>query len=66
LSQRKTKKEKPVEQTADALSTDVRFLQEELRKSKLHEDLLNTMIDIAEDQLKINIRNKSVTIHYKQ
>jgi len=36
-------------------------LQEELRKSKLHVELLNTMIDIAEDQLKISIRKKSGT-----
>jgi len=43
------------------LPTDVRELQEELRKSKLHVELLNTMIDIAEDQLKISIRKKSGT-----
>lgn len=38
------------------LPTDIKKLQEELRKAKLHNELLNTMIDIAEDQLKINIR----------
>lgn len=46
---------------ADGLPTDVKHLQEELRKAKLHNKLLNAMIDIAEDQLKINIRKKSGT-----
>ncbi|HEY6435006.1 MAG TPA: hypothetical protein VIY47_00320 [Ignavibacteriaceae bacterium] len=44
-----------------ALPTEVKLLQEELRKSKLYNELLNTMIDIAEDQLKIDIRKKSGT-----
>ena len=43
------------------LPTDIKKLHEELRKAKLHNELLNTMIDIAEDQLKINIRKKSGT-----
>lgn len=42
-------------------SSDVKILQEELRKAKLHNELLNAMIDIAEDQLKIDIRKKSGT-----
>jgi len=46
---------------SEQLPTDVRELQEQLRKSRLHVELLNTMIDIAEDQLKINIRKKSGT-----
>jgi transposase-like protein len=50
-------KHAPIEQ----LPTDVKELQEQLRKSKLHVELLNTMIDIAEDQLKISIRKKSGT-----
>jgi len=45
----------------EKLPTDVKQLQEELRKSKLYNELLNTMIDIAEDQLKIDIRKKSGT-----
>ncbi len=45
----------------ESLPTDVKQLQEELRKAKLHNQLLNAMIDIAEDQLKINIRKKSGT-----
>lgn len=45
--------------TAEPLPTDIKVLQEELRKAKLHNELLNAMIDIAEDQLKIDIRKKS-------
>lgn len=43
------------------LSTDVKKLQQELRKSQLHNKLLNAIIDIAEEQLKIDIRKKSGT-----
>ncbi len=46
---------------AEQLPADVKILQEELRKAKLHNELLNAIIDIAEDQLKINIRKKSGT-----
>lgn len=45
----------------EELPTDVKQLQEELRKTKLHNKLLNAMIDIAEEQLKIDIRKKSGT-----
>jgi transposase-like protein len=45
----------------EPLPTDVKQLQEELRKAKLHNELLNAIIDIAEDQLKIDIRKKSGT-----
>ena len=41
------------------LSIEVKQLQQELRKAQLHNKLLNAMIDIAEDQLKIDIRKKS-------
>ena len=61
VSQRKSKKEKQQELTTEPLPMDARLLQEELRKSKLHIELLNTMIDIAEDQLNISIRKKSGT-----
>lgn len=47
-------KVKEVEETP--LSTDVKQLQAELRKAQLHNKLLNALIDIAEDQLKIDIR----------
>jgi ribosomal protein L20A (L18A) len=43
------------------LPTDVKQLQKELRKAKLHNQLLNAIIDIAEEQLKIDIRKKSGT-----
>jgi len=45
----------------EQLPSDVKILQEELRKAKLHNELLNAIIDIAEEQLKINIRKKSGT-----
>jgi transposase-like protein len=50
-----------VKATEPSLPTDIKQLQEELRKAKLHNELLNAMIDIAEDQLKIDIRKKSGT-----
>lgn len=43
------------------LPTDVKQLQEELRKARLHNELLNAIIDIAEKDLKIDIRKKSGT-----
>ena len=49
------------ENVQEQLPSDVKQLQEELRKAKLHNELLNAMIDIAEDQLKINIRKKPGT-----
>ena len=63
---KKVKKVKPKIKLNDnlpkeELPTDVKQLQEELRKAKLHNKLLNAMIDIAEDQLKIDIRKKSGT-----
>lgn len=45
----------------EELPTNVKQLQEELRKAKLHNKLLNAIIDIAEEQLKIDIRKKSGT-----
>jgi len=54
------KPQQPISQPEE-LPTDVKQLQEELRKARLHNELLNAMIDIAEDQLKIDIRKKSGT-----
>ena len=54
----KAKKEQ-VDETP--LPSDVKQLQQELRKAQLHNKLLNAMIDIAEEQLKIDIRKKSGT-----
>lgn len=41
------------------LPAEVRRLQKELEEARLYNELLNTMIDIAEDQLGIEIRKKS-------
>ena len=61
LKKEKPNKRQPSPPVNEKLPTDVKQLQEELRKSKLYNELLNTMIDIAEDQLKIDIRKKSGT-----
>lgn len=53
------KKEKSVNQGRSELPADIKELQEELRKAKLKNKLLDAMIDIAEDELKISIRKKS-------
>ena len=39
-------------------SAELLLLKEELRKEKLRTELLNTIIDIAEKDFKINIRKK--------
>jgi len=43
------------------LPSDIKQLQEELRKAKLQNKLLNAIIDIAERELKVDIRKKSGT-----
>ncbi len=63
------RKEKPKSRTCgtnqpekgEQLPTDIKQLQEELRTTRLHNKLLNAIIDIAEEQLKINIRKKPGT-----
>lgn len=45
----------------EQLPKDVKQLQAALRKAELHNKLLNAIIDIAEEQLKIDIRKKSGT-----
>jgi hypothetical protein len=40
------------------LPVEVRRLQKELEEARLYNDLLNTMIDIAEEQLGVDIRKK--------
>lgn len=42
-----------------SLSTDLRQLRRELEEARLHNKLLNAMIDIAEEQFEIPIRKKS-------
>jgi len=41
------------------LPTDIKQLQHELRKARLENELLNAVIDIAEKELKVDIRKKS-------
>ena len=45
----------------EPLPVEVKNLQKELRKAELHNQLLNAMIDIAEEQLGVPIRKKSGT-----
>jgi len=47
--------------TLESVPTDVVKLQKELSTALLHAKLLNAMIDIAEKELKIDIRKKSGT-----
>ncbi len=54
-------KTKPLALTEVEVPTEVSQLREELRKERLRTELLNAMIDIAEKDLKINIRKKSGT-----
>jgi len=42
----------------EAMPSDVKALQEELRKARLHNQLLSAMIDIAEEDLGVTIRKK--------
>lgn len=59
---RKPTKKKAEEVDDDTpLPTDINELQKALRQANLKNKLLNTMIDIAEEQLKIDIRKKSGT-----
>ena len=59
---RNRKSEKKVKPKAltlvDQLPTDVKQLQEELRKSRLLNEILNEVINVAEEELKIPIRKK--------
>ena len=41
-----------------SLPADVRALQKELKEARLYNELLNAMIDIAEDQMGVDIRKK--------
>jgi transposase-like protein len=54
------KRQKTIEEK-EVLPNDVKQLQEALRMAKLHNKLLNNIIDIAEEQLQIDIRKKSGT-----
>jgi transposase-like protein len=60
-SQKLITKPKDLKAAETPLSNEIKQLQQELRKAQLHNKLLNAIIDIAEDQLKIDIRKKSGT-----
>jgi transposase-like protein len=47
--------------TEEPIPVDVQKLQKELKRAKLQNELLNVMIDTAEEHLKISIRKKSGT-----
>ena len=53
------KKIKPATDKSTAqLPTDIKKLQEELRKARLLNEILNEVINVAEEELKIPIRKK--------
>lgn len=58
---KKVSKQLVKKEAEEPLPTDVKQLQQALRKEKLHNQLLNAIIDIAEEQLKIDIRKKPGT-----
>lgn len=55
----KKKKTKPIPPPNDKLLSEIELLKEELRKSKLMNEVLNEVINTAEEELKITIRKKS-------
>ena len=57
----KPSKSKKKAEEKEVLPKDVKQLQEALRMANLHNKLLNNIIDIAEEQLQIDIRKKSGT-----
>lgn len=58
---KKPRKKLQLQEPEEQLPNDVKQLQAALRKAELHNKLLNAIIDIAEEQLKIDIRKKSGT-----
>lgn len=58
--EKKVKKEKPIppSPSVEKLKNEVEHLQEELRKSRLLNEVLTEVINVAEEQLKIPIRKK--------
>jgi transposase-like protein len=59
---RKRKSEKKIKpasvESLVQLPTDIKKLQEELRKARLLNEILNEVINVAEEELKIPIRKK--------
>ena len=54
----KSEKEQPVGPTASAAENKIKSLEEQLAEANLRIAALNTLIDVAEEQLNINIRKK--------
>lgn len=54
----KTSEQLEVSGEEESASEEVLRLRAELKKAKLHNELLNAMIDIAEEDLGVNIRKK--------
>ena len=53
------KKANPAPPANEKLLSEIELLKEELRKSKLMNEVLNEVINTAEEELKISIREKS-------
>ena len=57
----KSSKEIEKDLSESSVPSDIKELQKQLRKAQLENKLLNAIIDIAEEQLNIDIRKKSGT-----
>jgi transposase-like protein len=55
---KKVLKAQPGEAREEAMPTDIKVLQAELRKARLHNKVLSAVIDIAEEELGVDIRKK--------
>jgi transposase-like protein len=55
------KARKRKERASQPLPTEVKELQEELRKAQLHNKLLNAMLDIGKEQYGLDLRKKPGT-----
>ena len=53
---KKALKARAEEATEEAMPSDVKALQAELRKARLHNKVLSAVIDIAEEELGVDIR----------
>lgn len=57
-NRKKDVKAKPLPESQEQLPTEVKKLQEELRKARLLNEVLTEVINIAEEELKLPIRKK--------
>jgi transposase-like protein len=60
-SKQESSKSAPLKEAGEPLPRELKQLQQELHKAKLQNTLLNTIIDLAEEELQISIRKKSGT-----